>query len=268
MRKPWCFSSRAASHAQLTADECKRWRRANLGVLSVLLAIPLLLSLMAWRTDWDLLLADAAFSRQTNGFPWRHAWLTEQFNHVILKRLFTLAALAFVAAAVWDLFSPRRWSWLRRFQLRVVALSAIAVPLAISIMKQMSDSHCPWDLQRYGGSEPYVRLFEALPAGLAQGQCMPAGHASSALWMLSIAVFFVPRRLTRSAVVLAFFLALGLAVGWLQQLRGAHFLSHTLWSAWVALTIVMLIATCIDRWPQRVGALLRANDDLVEFKET
>jgi membrane-associated PAP2 superfamily phosphatase len=25
----------------------------------------------------------------------------------------------------------------------------------------------------------------------------------------------------------------GLGLGWVQQMRGAHFMSHTLWSGWV-----------------------------------
>lgn len=266
MRSHWRCPSRLASHAELTQDENDRWRRANAGMLWILLTMALCLALMAWRTDWDLVVADAAFNQQAKAFPWRHAWLTEQFNHVILKRLFTTAGLGFVAVAVWDFLAPQRWSWLRRYQLRVVALAAVAVPAAISLIKQMSDSHCPWDLQRYGGTEPYIRLFDALPAGLAPGQCMPAGHASSALWMIAIAIFFIPRRLAQGGAVLAGFLALGLGVGWLQQLRGAHFLSHTLWSAWVALATVMLIATCLDRWPVRAGPLPIAGNDLTGSK--
>jgi len=30
-------------------------------------------------------------------------------------------------------------------------------------------------------------------------------------------------------------------VGWMQQLRGAHFLTHTLWSIWIAVLIVYLL---------------------------
>ena len=78
---------------------------------------------------------------------------------------------------------------------------------------------------------------------------MPGGHASSALWMISLAILLVPYRLVHAAVALATLLMLGIGVGWLQQLRGAHFLTHTLWSAWIALLIVFLISTCLDRWP-------------------
>lgn len=249
MLNSWRFSSRLAQHGQLSRSERHRWTRANMLLLCILACMPVLLALLDIFTDWDLLLADAVFDLRTKTFPWRHAWLTEVFNHRILKALFTIAGLGFVVAAAWDAIIATRSSWLCRFRLRVVALSAVLVPLTISTLKQLSSSHCPWDLQRYGGSAPYIRLFEMFPAGVEPGQCMPAGHASSALWMISLAVFFVPRRLPHAATVLGIFLAVGFGVGCLQQLRGAHFLSHTLWSMWVALATVFLVTTCCDRWP-------------------
>lgn len=253
-RKLW-FLSRLASHSHLTPIQRGRWARANIGMVCMLIVTPILLSLIALLTDWDLALADAAFDSRLNAFPLRHAWLTEVFNHMILKRVFTAFALAFIIAAVWDWVSPRTWSWLRRFQFRVVALSAVLVPTVISILKLISDSHCPWDLERYGGTEPYVRLFEYFPAGIEPGHCMPAGHTSSALWMISISIFFIPHQLTRAGIVLAALLVVGFGVGWMQQLRGAHFFTHTLWSLWFALFTVFLITTCMDRWPVRGSTL-------------
>jgi membrane-associated PAP2 superfamily phosphatase len=247
----WQFSSRLALHSFLTPIERVRWAQANVSIVCVLAVTPIFLSLIALLTDWDLALADAAFDFGLNAFPLRHAWLTEVFNHVILKGLFIVIALGFLITVLWDLISPRSWSWLRRFQFRVVALSAILVPTVISILKQISHSHCPWDIRRYGGTEPYVRLFEYLPVGIEPGRCMPAGHASSALWMISFSIFFIPHRLMRAATVLVALLAVGFSVGWLQQLRGAHFLTHTLWSLWVALATVFFVTNCLDRWPVR-----------------
>lgn len=216
----------------------------------LLIAALALMAIALW-TDWDLKLADRAYDANARTFPLRHVWLTETFNHVILKRIFTALALVMISAVLWDAAAPRRWSWLRRFQLRVIALSAVLVPAAISLLKQASDSHCPWDLQRYGGTEPYVRLFEQLPPEILPGYCMPGGHASSALWMISFSILLVPYRLTHAAFSTTALLMLGIGVGWLQQLRGAHFLTHTLWSAWISLLIVFLITTCLDRWPRR-----------------
>ena len=187
----------------------------------------------------DLTLADAMFDRASGTFPWRHAWLAEGFNHGILKTILQILAVMAVSLAVWDWARPRpSWDVSRRTGVRVLALSAILVPTTISVLKHFSDSHCPWDLQRYGGREPYVRLLEMLPAGVSPGQCLPAGHASSALWLLALAVFWLPHRPRMAAAVGGAMLLFGLAVGWMQQLRGAHFLTHTLWSIWIAVFIV------------------------------
>ena len=193
-------------------------------------------------TNLDLALADAMFDRASGTFPWHHAWLAERFNHGILKTILQVLGVAVVALAAWDLARPRPgWSVPRRTGVRVLALSAILVPVCISVLKHFSDSHCPWDLQRYGGREPYVRLLEMLPAGVAPGQCLPAGHASSALWLLGLCVFWLPHRPRMAALVGGLMLMFGLAVGWMQQLRGAHFLTHTLWSMWIAVFVVAVL---------------------------
>lgn len=190
-------------------------------------------------TDLDIRLADAAFDKVTHSFPMQHAWLAERFNHVILKAVLSALGACAVVLALWDALRPQRgWSPSRRIGMRVVAMSAVLVPSAISVLKHFSTSHCPWDLQRYGGTEPYIRLLEWVPAGISAGHCMPGGHASSALWMISIAAFWWPHDRSRSVLVGLAMLVFGLLVGWLQQLRGAHFLTHTLWSAWIAIAIV------------------------------
>ena len=215
-----------------------------------MLAVSALVLVMAgWWTNWDLALADAAFDRHARVFSLRHAWFAETLNHTILKRASIAFGSAAVLLALRDAWSPFGWPWLVRFRLRVLALSAVLVPALTSTLKQMSNAHCPWDLARYGGTEPYIRLFEALPAGVAAGHCLPAGHASSALWLISLCVFFLPGSLARAALTLAALLGFGMTVGWIQQLRGAHFLTHTLWSMWIAVATVMVIVTLLDRCP-------------------
>lgn len=41
--------------------------------------------------------------------------------------------------------------------------------------------HCPWGVDLYGGSNPYLRLLDAVPDGWQAGHCLPAGHASTAI---------------------------------------------------------------------------------------
>lgn len=217
-------------------------------------------------TDIDLMLADALYDPGMHAFPWRHAWLTETFSHVILKELLTAAAVGVILVAMLDTWRPRGTrDGLARLRLRVVALSALFVPLVISMLKQASVAHCPWDLARYGGTEPYLRLFDALPFGVQAGHCLPAGHASSALWLVSLCVYWMPLRFRAAHGVAAAALAFGGAVGWMQQLRGAHFLTHTLWSTWIACAIVLGLVLLLQ-WQalRRLRQLLASNDAVDE----
>lgn len=224
-------------------------RRAAIAriVIGLACAAPLLLYL-GWFSDADVWLADMAFDRQQMRFPWRDAWLAATFSHRIVKAALTAAALLAIAVASADaVFRYRQLDGIR-LRLRVVAWSALLVPLVISALKQASDAHCPWDLARYGGAQPYVRLFEILPPGASAGHCLPAGHASSALWLVSVAAFWMPRQPRRAALAAVIALSAGLGIGWLQQLRGAHFLTHTLWSVWIAIAVVTAVTAAVQTY--------------------
>lgn len=217
-----------------------------------LLATALLILWIGRATNIDLMLADSMFDAGAKVFKWRHAWLTETFSHTILKALLTLAAAWFIVAAAWDTWRPRIGrDALDRMRLRIVGLSAVLVPLVISLLKQASIAHCPWDLTRYGGTEPYLRLFDTLPLGIPAGHCLPAGHASSALWLVSLCVYWLPGRPQGARRMALCALLLGGLVGWMQQLRGAHFLTHTLWSIWLACAVVLALVVALQRMPRR-----------------
>lgn len=198
-------------------------------------------------TDIDLWLADATFDPDLRTFPWRDAWLPDTFNHGILKLVFTAMGGGIIAVVLADLLRPLpKIDAASRLRMRIVALSAAFVPLVTSLLKQASDSHCPWDLARYGGAQPYVRLFESLPFGASAGHCLPAGHASTSLWLVALAVFWIPGNPRKAAAVAAAALAVGFGMGWMQQLRGAHFLTHTLWSMWIAVLVVLVTTVLTD----------------------
>lgn len=219
------------------------------GVLA-LSASAVLILWLGQATDVDLRLADLFYDRARGAFPLQHAWFAEQFNHVILKAMLSCLAGAVVVLALWDTRRPYvHWTPERRLGMRVLAMSAISVPVAISLLKRASSSHCPWELERYGGSAPYIRLLEWMPAGIEPGHCLPGGHASSALWLVGLAAFWLPQHPRKAMCMGASMLLFGVGVGWVQQLRGAHFLTHTLWSAWIACAIVMLNYSLAKRQP-------------------
>lgn len=223
-------------------------RRSCALLAAALGAAALLILAIGQCSDVDLVLADWLYDRAAGVFPWREAWLTTTFGHTLLKSGLTGLAVILVAMATIDAVWPQSLldRAFARLRLRVVACSAVLVPLATSLLKQASSAHCPWDLARYGGNEPYVRLFEALPAGVLPGHCLPAGHASSALWLVSLAVWWLPGPGHGAWRACCLALLPGLALGWMQQMRGAHFLTHTLWSAWIACAIVLALVALLQ----------------------
>jgi membrane-associated PAP2 superfamily phosphatase len=192
-------------------------------------------------TNIDLRLARAMYDQASGAFPMRHAWLAETLSHAYMKNVMLLLAVCALLPAAVDCWRPRSWPNGFRLRLRVVALASLLVPLVTTLLKQASSSHCPWDLADFGGTHAYVRLLDAALSGAPAGHCMPAGHASGALWLVSLTVFWLPHQPRKAAAMACATLGFGFTVGWMQQLRGAHFLTHTLWSMWLACAIVYLL---------------------------
>lgn len=215
----------------------------TLGTLASLLACAALLILwLGAATGLDIWLADLFFDPVTRTFPWRNDWLTEVLGHRVMKILLTGFGLLLVGVCLGEPLLRRRYlsSWWR-LRLRLIAACAVLIPLATSLLKRASDSHCPWDLERYGGNFPYFRILDQVPDWIEAGRCLPGGHASTALWLVGIVVLWLPHR-PRTAAMAAFgTLLAGGALGWLQQMRGAHFMTHTLWSMWIAAAVVTVL---------------------------
>ena len=94
---------------------------------------------------------------------------------------------------------------------------------------------------------PYYRLLEFMPDFVIAGNCFPAGHASGGLWLISLCVFWLPAEPKKAIPAGVAGLAVGLTMGISQQLRGAHFLSHTLWSIWFAAALILVLYLALHR---------------------
>lgn len=195
--------------------------------------LAMLVLLLAWdATGGDLALARLAGTPA--GFPWRNDAFLVQVMHEGAKDLSWLLMIALFAAIRWPFGLLRRLPAAARAQL---AFSALLSVLAVSLLKHASRTSCPWDLQLFGGMATHVshwawRVYDGGPGG-----CFPAGHASAAF--AYVGGFFVLRRVSARAALLwlAAAVAAGLALGVAQQLRGAHYMSHTLWTGWICWTV-------------------------------
>lgn len=212
-----------------------------------LLGTALLLLLVGQYTDIDRWLADLHYDASAGGFPWRNTWFATDFMHGYVKNVLVWLGLITIAAALADLVSPRRFLPAQRStQLRILALSACLEPLIVKSLKQTTYLQCPWSIDLYGGSAPMLRILDTVTATMQKAACFPAGHASTGMWLVALAVFWLPGKPRRAALGYLAGLSIGLALGWVQQMRGAHFLTHTLWTAWIASALLLLLIALTD----------------------
>ena len=185
-----------------------------------------LLTLVAWEASGGDLALARLYGDGT-GFVWRDAWLTSTVLHNGGRWLAwaVLAMLVCNALRAVTTGPPRHE---RLYWLAATVAGLVLVPT----LKRFTSTSCPWDLVPFGGTVPYVPhwWFRVVDGG--PGHCFPSGHAVAAFAFFSVYFLWRSYRPSLARGALAAVLGLGLVFGWAQMARGAHFLSHTLWSAW------------------------------------
>ncbi|MCC7095995.1 MAG: hypothetical protein IT472_02280 [Thermomonas sp.] len=193
----------------------------------------------------DLLLADPFYDLDNRLWPYRNAWWAKTLVHSWLKNVLILAALIFL----WTAWRHRRAA--DRLRWRLVACSIIAVPLTVTLWKRVTSMHCPWNIDRFDGAFPYFDLLSTSPIPLpGPGRCFPAGFVSTAGWLLAFALVRYPENPRFSRNIGGGALVLCLFFGLVQQMRGAHFMSHVLWTIWLSWAIVVLLHALLGVWKQ------------------
>ncbi len=186
----------------------------------------------------DLPLARRAGSAQ--GFAWRSVPALVLWLHEVPRALSMGLLVLLGIGAVWPYGFLRRLARRERVQLVLSILAAIAVS---TLVKRLSNTSCPWDLAEFGGVARHVSHWRRGVLDGGPGHCFPAGHASAAFGF--VAGWFVLRRAQfGNGLATGWLLAAvagGLVLGLAQQLRGAHYLSHTLWSAWICWTVGLVV---------------------------
>jgi membrane-associated PAP2 superfamily phosphatase len=203
---------------------------------------------------WDLSGADLAVVRwfgRGDGFAWRDAWLTSTVLHQG-GRLLAWGLFAGLVLNVW-----RPWVAGPSRSERIQALIATTISLlSVSALKRVSHTSCPWDLAEFGGAARYVShwSFGVLDGGA--GHCFPSGHAVGAFAFVSGYFMLRGHRPGLARVWLAAVLCTGIAFGMAQLARGAHYPSHTFWSAWLCWVICAAFTAASQR-AHRTAFVLR-----------
>lgn len=189
----------------------------------------------------------SSFWYQLQGQSWtlQHHWLTEGVLHQGARTLNQLLIAGLLLHFVWQLTrqqyrrvrglaaAHRASNWTpSRQQAHGRLLLSLTFSLAgVALLKHSLPMDCPWDLQAFGGTQSFTGLFSNWPANRAPNACFPAGHASIGFAWLGLYFFCLQLypKLTRPVLMLS--LTLGFGLGLVQQLRGAHFISHDIASA-------------------------------------
>lgn len=231
-------------------------RRQRLLLLWTVLSF---LLLMAWDySGLDLWMAQRFGS--ATGFRLESHWLWRNVLHDDIRLWPWALELALLVAIFWPFATLKKLPMARRAQL---ALTTLAALLVVSTIKLHSSTSCPWDLQQFGGVATYVSHWAWGVLDGGTGGCFPAGHASAGFAF--IGGFFAFRHAVPKTAWRWFAgaMLIGLIFGLAQQVRGAHYMSHTLWTAWfcwsvaatVDLAVSQLIALNASRAPAQAPVL-------------
>lgn len=185
---------------------------------------------------WDMSGLDMPMAHwfgTSEGFALKNDWFMANIAHEGARKLAWVIVMALSLMIWWPLGLLRQVPDARRIQLVVSALVSL---LILTLIKRTSATSCPWDIADFGGVGHYLSHWAWGVTDGGGGHCFPAGHASAGFAFIS-GYFALRHNLPGAARLwLAAALIAGFALGLAQQMRGAHFMSHTLWTAWLCWT--------------------------------
>ncbi|MDO6593535.1 phosphatase PAP2 family protein [Neptuniibacter sp. 1_MG-2023] len=204
------------------------------------LGLPLLCSILLFSAiaywQLDISLANYVYILEGRQWLYKDHWFFSTVLHTDARNLMISLLLIVFISLISSFFVPQLLPF--RKAIVYLLLSTTLSALLITTGKHFSQIDCPWDLVNYGGKLPFISYFHARPEWMPDAQCFPAGHASAGYaWfgLYFLALKYCPQW---KWLILGGILCLGLLFGAVQQLRGAHFISHDL----ATLTICWLTA--------------------------
>lgn len=116
----------------------------------------------------------------------------------------------------------------------------IIVPTSIALLKGVTHVSCPNHLALFGGSLPYLDVWQNIIAD-TPAKCFPAAHASAGFSLYGLV--FLPTLKKYRYRIFESVTVLGWTMGLYKMLFGDHFFSHTLVSMLLSLTIACALAS-------------------------
>ncbi len=206
--------------------------------------LPLLLILLGVLinlTGLDLTLAEKIAALEGGRFYWQNNYALATIFHAGGRNLVAVlfAGLVLVTSAGFLLPSWRRY----RQSMIYVLVAASSSMLLIAGFKDITTLPCPWSLSEFGGQQPWTNLSQLFSMSLPLQHCFPSGHAAGGYAWIALGFLF-PLGCQRFWLGLIPGMLLGLTFGIVQQLRGAHFISHDFFT----LAICWWTAFVLSQW--------------------
>jgi membrane-associated PAP2 superfamily phosphatase len=112
-------------------------------------------------------------------------------------------------------------------------------------LKKLTQVDCPWNIQDFGGNLSYLSVYQARPVDYPSASCFPAGHASSGYAWFGV-YYLLKKHVPKYRYYgLGGVISAGAILGITQQVRGAHFLSHDIWTLAICWSIATVLAPII-----------------------
>lgn len=149
---------------------------------------------------------------------WALATLSHQYVKYILIGVLTAFFVYFIRSFISTDYRERR------FEYGYLFFTMISSTILIGLVKAHSDYACPWDM-----TVPNANGFN-WNFNLKNGHCFPGGHASTGFALFAGYFYYRFKNQSLAYFYLISALILGMGMGWAQMMRGAHFISHNLWT--------------------------------------
>lgn len=203
------------------------------------LLLPLaIVPLLIWlESSFDIGTSALFFDAASASFPWRDHWFTKGLIHQFGRLPAAFIFLGFLLAC---LLQWRKRNIIQFARMRLVCITMLVCVVVVNLIKRNSNSACSWDLIEFGGRYPHLSWFGALPPAISPGHCWPGAFSLSGFVLFAVYFYLydlsaVPpgrdsARVRWATLALVFILIYANALGFVQVMRGAHGLSHQLWT--------------------------------------
>ncbi|WP_084494884.1 phosphatase PAP2 family protein [Alkanindiges illinoisensis] len=167
-------------------------------------------------------------------------WLTHIAHHGVKNVIIGLIVILLIQF----IGSFYRAGW-RHYRLPsgYVLISALCTTTLVGLLKSQSGHACPWSLVQV--QQHHLVWLDHLSKA---GHCFPGGHASAGFALIALFFAYWQSQPHKARYYLLAALLLGFAMGWGQMMRGAHFLSHNLWTLWVAWAVNLGLCAIIQMY--------------------